>query len=187
MLATGNTRLVEYGIHTESSDWRAHVCVNAGKVYVFPTRLAAELVKSMVESGSDKIKSVKTTVQGSDVVTAVGVVFRADEIPRVTPVGAKWLIDKMAFSPSDSTSVKGEKAVNVVRHLLNVGWFPLPWSPKLIDDVDMQVSGLDIVVTGSHKIQVKCDYRGGISDDPLADVTGNLFLQFAECNPLHAV
>ncbi len=29
------TQLANYGIHTEQSDWRVHVCVLARKVYVF--------------------------------------------------------------------------------------------------------------------------------------------------------
>ena len=40
------SELVDYGIQTEDSDIRAHVSVVAGKVYVFPTKLAVALVKS---------------------------------------------------------------------------------------------------------------------------------------------
>jgi len=79
------------------------------------------------------------------------------------------------------TSVKGAKAVRVVTELLRIGWFPLPVDPQIIDDVDMQIKGTDINVRASFKIQVKCDYKGGIGPG----CTGRLYLQVAENNPFN--
>ena len=157
----GNTKLVEYGIQTEDSDWRAHVCVNAQKVYVFPTKLAAPLV----DSGNYAHIPVYTWIRGQKIQTATGIAVPALSVPRVVPVGAKYFIEKAHFNEEDSTTIKGEKAVDVVQALLRVGWFPLPWDTSIVSDVEMQRSGLDIVVSGRHRIQVKCDFRGG---DPAA-------------------
>ena len=181
MQKIGNTKLVEYGIQTEDSDWRAHVCVNAGKVYVFPTKLAVPLVGN----GMHRVIPVRTLINGRWIVTAQGCAVPALSIPRVVPVGAKHFIDKAHFNSEDSTTIKGEKAVDVVQALLRVGWFPLPWDTSIIDDIEMQRNGLDIVVSGKHRIQVKCDFNGGEPADR-PRVTGNLFLQIAECNPLGA-
>jgi len=103
---------------------------------------------------------------------------------RCVPVNAKWLIDRQQFAATDSTSVKGRKAVDVVTSLLQIGWFPLlAVHTEDSDDYDLQVSGVDVFVAGRWRIQVKCDYKGGIG----AGCTGNLFLQTQECNPLRAI
>ena len=179
----GNTSLVEYGIQTDKRDWRAHVCVNAKKVYVFPTKMAAELIREKTY----KAVPVYTHIGGQRVMTARGYIVPVQDIPRVTPVNVKGIIEKANFHPGMSTTEKGNKAVSVVMHMLKTGWFPLPWDSGLVDGIEMQVSGLDVIVTGKHSIQVKCDYEGG---EPRAgepnNVTGNLFLQIEECNPLRS-
>lgn len=176
----GNTKLVDYGIQTDSSDWRAHVCVNAGTVYVFPTKLAALLIQSKTY----RMVEVPSFIHGQKIITARGYVVPVQDIPRITPVNAKHFIGKVDFSPNLSTTEKGNKAVSVVMQLLKFGWFPLPWDSGLVDGIEMQVSGLDVIVTGRHSIQVKCDYEGGEPKRETPRVTGNLFLQVEECNPL---
>ena len=177
----GNRILVEYGIQTEDSDLRAHVCVNAGIVYVFPTKLSVPLVTT----GKYRSVPVISYIDGREIITARGYTVPVEDIPQVIPANAKYFIDKARFSPDDSTSAKGDKAVAVVRSMLRLGWFPLPCNPEIIDDISMQLDGLDIIVSGKHRIQVKCDYRGG-SPARYPDVTGNLFLQVSECNPSRA-
>ncbi len=49
----------------------------------------------------------------------------------------------------------------------------------------MQIRGVDIVVRGQWRIQVKCDYDAGRGKD--GSGTGNLFLQVAERNPLKRI
>lgn len=178
----GNVKIVEYGIQTEDSDWRAHVCVNAGKVYVFPTKLAVQFIRK----GNYRLVAVNTRIGGREILTAHGHLIPALSLPRVVPVSARSIIDRAHFNDEDSTTIKGEKAVDVVQTLLRIGWFPLPWDTSIVEDIGMQRGGLDIVVSGSHKIQVKCDYEGGEPVKSSPRVTGNLFLQIDECNPLRA-
>lgn len=166
--------LVEYGIHTENSDIRAHVAVNAGRVYVFWTKFGVEVCKT----GKYKLKEAYQP--GVSYPTARGYLVPWYDIPGIVPIGARSIIEQQRFDENESTSVKGEKASRVVEWLLRAGWFPLPALPIVSDDIQIQRSGIDLIVRGSWRIQVKCDYRGGEGG------TGNLFLQIEERNPFGA-
>lgn len=169
----GNTTLIEYGIQNEDTDIRAHVGVLAATVYVYPTQTG----KRLIESGRYEQKPVKT----GNIITALGCVVPWRDIPGVKTIAIpdSWM-QKISFGVLDSTTVKGEKAVKIVSGMLKQGMFPLPVDPRVINESQLQISGLDILVELRTKIQVKCDYRGGGSK-PIC--TGNLFLQTHECNP----
>lgn len=173
MTTLGNTKLVDYGIQNEDSDIRAHVGVLAGKVYVYTTRHALDVL------GNKKypVRNVSRNPQG--IITAQGYAVPVVDIKPAT-INAEALIQREQFSADDNESIKGEKAVNVVQSLLRGGRFPLPVNPVIVQDVEMQHKGLDIIVRGTWRIQVKCDYRCGHGH---IDCTGNLFLQVRECNP----
>lgn len=65
------------------------------------------------------------------------------------------------------------------------GFIPIPLHGTVITSHDMQVSGLDMIVAGKARLQVKCDFYGGEKRfNP--NCTGNLYLQVAELNPLKA-
>lgn len=166
--------LVEYGIQTEDSDIRAHVSVAAGKVYVFPTKPAVALVQS------GKYPAKPAWQPGISYPTAKGYVVPWRDIPNIVPVAASRFIGEQNFSSGDSTTTKGEKASNVVEKLIRLGWFPLAVMPIVSEDTEIQRSGIDIIVHGTWRIQVKCDYNAGEGG------TGNLFLQVAERNPFGA-
>jgi hypothetical protein len=51
-VALQNTKLVDYGIQTEESDLRAHVCVNARQVYVYPTKKGVEVCYDVLKRTS---------------------------------------------------------------------------------------------------------------------------------------
>lgn len=165
--------LVNYGIQNEGSHIRAHVCVLAGKVYVYPTTEGVRALETTLQKGRT------ATQPGMDKPTAYGYAIPIEEIERCVPISAKGIIKTARFALDDTTSAKGAKAVKVVAELLRVGWFPLPVDPQIIEDAEMQIKGADINVRASFKIQVKCDYKGG--DGP--GCTGRLYLQVAEINP----
>lgn len=175
MPVVGNTKLIEYGIQTEDSDLRAHVCVTAKKVYVYRTEDGVRLIQSL----SDKRK---VAVKTGDYVTAKGYPVKPQEIENITFVPIPdnvW--EHVKFSTFDNPTVKGQKAISVVRWMLRRGCFPmLPLHVKEVEDKDMQVKGQDIIISLSLdvKIQVKCDYEGGEGGK-----WGNLYLQTEECNP----
>lgn len=177
----GNTRLVEHGIQNEASDLRAHVCVLAEKVYVFRTADAVKIMNYGIELG--RYLPVSIRQPGVDVVTAICYPVPVGDL-RTIEVSAQRLIREQRFSPQDSTSAKGKKAVNVVTQLIRMGWFPLlAVHAEDSTDFDLQVSGVDILIAGKWRIQVKCDYKSGIGNG----CTGKLWLQTHECNPLRAI
>lgn len=177
----GNTKLVDYGIQNEQSDIRAHVAVLAGKVYVYSTVKGLATLQAGIQQGIYTPRGAYTEVghRGEKLQTATGYAVPVADIKHMA-IDAAALIKLQNFAETDSTTVKGNKAVAVVQALLRHGLFPLPVSGEIVTDVHMQRSGLDVVVQGRWRIQVKCDWRAG-SGAP--GCTGNLFLQTAECNP----
>lgn len=185
VITLGNTELVEYGIQNETSDLRAHVCPNAGMVYVYPTKRGLQAIDS------GKYPKVNGFQPGIDTATSEGYLVPPSDIWGCMPINARWHMDrigKVLFSWS--TTDKGLWAVNVVAELLKWGWFPLWGNSSVVEETDVQIKGIDIVITSSARVQVKCDFDGGEPKKPRprgSRVTGNLFLQVAECNPFRQI
>jgi len=176
MTTAGNNVLFDYGIQTERSNLRAHVCVIAKRIYVYPTTCGMQVI----ESGKYTARPVYTGA----IQTATGYAVPWKDIPHcVAQRIPDWLMDRAAFREEDSTEQKGKKAAWITQRLLELGGFPLLTNPEAVKDTRMQIDGLDITVTINAHIQVKCDYRGGAKEH---GGTGNLFLQTAECNPYRA-
>jgi len=169
----GQPKLVEYGIQNEQSDLRAHVGVLSGKVYVYRTSDGVAAIR--VHRGP----LLSATQSGVSFKTAKGYAIPWKNISRILAIPCQNLIDSQNFSENDSTSQKGEKASNVVEHLIRCGYFPLPIEPINIGSPAIQRQGIDLIVEGKWRIQVKCDFKAG--DGP--NCTGNLYLQTAELNP----
>jgi len=180
-VALRNTKLVEYGIQTEQSDLRAHVCVNARQVYVYPTKKGIEAINT------GNFRKMPASQPGAAFPTAEGFLVPPNLIWGCIPINAAWAMERVGIIDySASTSLKGDWAVMVVRHLLSKGWFPMWGTSEVISELDIQIKGIDLIVTSKARIQVKCDYEGGTPKrvGRLGErVTGNLFLQTAECNP----
>jgi len=169
-----NQELFEYGIHTESSDIRAHVCVLNKVLYVFQTRMGVEAI----ERENPVLKDASQ--DGVNGRTAEGWLVRTEWIGGLRRLRFSSWPDWGLFNEKLSTSDKGSLAVGCVIAAMKEGRFPF-WIDAAEDDREnVQRSGTDILVFCKKKVQVKCDYRGG--DRPLG--TGNLFLQKAERNPL---
>jgi hypothetical protein len=150
------------------------------KVYVFRTQAGVDAINT----GKYNQPFVRTPVNGKRVITAQGYAVPISGIVGIESVEIpdSWFA-KLDIRENESTSMKGAKAIKVVKGLLNKGWFPLlPVTVTEVDDTHLQISGTDIHVDLQVKvsIQVKCDYKGGLPKPP---GTGNLFLQTAECNP----
>lgn len=185
----GNTKLIEHGIQTEKSDLRAHVGVLAGIVYVFSSKRALRLINN----GPYKSIPVLSNINGQKIQTATGYVVPVHHLnPR--QVEATSVIKSANFIDGgyESSADKGRKAQWVVEQLLKNGDFPLPVVPSIVHDVEMQRDGFDLVIRGRWRIEVKCDWRAGMYNpdihgqdkQPFLQLTGNVFLQIAECNPL---
>lgn len=176
MTALGNTHLVEYGIQTERSDLRAHVCVVAKALYVYPT------AAGVLCANNPRYREVEVPTR--TLITARGRLVPPTAIAGCMfvpiPAGALAHAD---IRRTDTTATKGRKATGMVAALMRDGFFPAILVPQIITATGLQYEGVDIVATANICIQVKCDYDGG---DKSLGGTGNLFLQTAECNPYQA-
>jgi hypothetical protein len=166
-----NQELFESGIQTENSDIRAHVSVVGKSIYVFPTVngiAAMESCQNIKEAGQPGV---------------AGVTGKGKAVPWQSIAGIRKLQYHSwprwgEFDRVLSTSQKGKLAVECVIASMKIGRFPF-WLDAAEDSREnIQVAGTDIVVFCKKKIQVKCDYYCGDGG------TGNIFLQFAERNPL---
>lgn len=173
MTALGNTRLVPYGIQTERSDLRAHVCIRARVLYVYPTRSGVACL--------DDPRWREVPAKTGAIVTAMGRLVPPSAIGGCMRVDIPdELIIHANIQETQSTTVKGSRAMHLVAAMIKDALFPFPLDPEIVTDTKLQFDGLDIVVSARLRIQVKLDYRGG--EESLGG-TGNLFLQVAECNP----
>lgn len=176
MTALGNTQLVNYGIQTEKSDLRAHVCVVAKALYVYPTE------SGVVCLNDPRYREVEVTTGAY--VTARGRLVPPTAIAdcMLVPIPTA-LMERIKILRTDKTTVKGRKATEIVATLMRWGFFPTALIPQVVTATGLQYEGVDIVATANLRIQVKCDYDGGERE---SGGTGNLFLQTAECNPYRA-
>jgi hypothetical protein len=172
----GNTKLIDYGIQTEESDLRVHVCPKIGRVYYYNTSDGLATIR---------LKDYKKMpVFTNSIKTAEGFVVPPSDIPgcvELKPSITNW---NKFFNQTDTTSKKGDLAVRLVKAIIKNGELKLTLNPIEITDLNMQISGTDIIVKSNIRIQVKCDFNGGSKQ---LGGTGNLFLQVSECNPFKQV
>lgn len=167
--------MFNFGIMNEESDYRVHICFDEGFAYLFKT----ESGRNACQSG--KFQKRQAFQQGVSGATAIGYIVPPDQIEgcrRVLIPSA--IIQDVRCVKTDSTSTKGNKAVECVKRMFLLGLLPISIDTKFIEEKDLQIKGVDIVVVAKTKIEVKCDFNGGIKG------TGNLYLQIAERNPLKA-
>jgi len=169
--------LVNYGIQNENTDLRIHVSVSNKTIYVFRTSSGKKEVEKGL-SGAYPFRSVNSYGQR----TAEGYIVPIPSIEGISIIEIPQDIFENAhfeevIDKKNKEKEKGDKAVFVVVEMLKRdGLINIQLVPEKITDTDLQISGLDILVKTSCRIQVKCDLRAGI--------TGNLFLQTAEINPM---
>jgi hypothetical protein len=172
----GNTKLVEYGIYSEESDIRAHVCPLAKCVYIYRTTAGIEAI----EAKEYPLKPVWTR----GIKTAEGYVVPPDDIRGCVAVKLRdctW--EALNLRKEMKPDVKGKRAATLVEEMIKRGHFPVPMIGEEVNDLKTQIEGTDIKVSVNNlKIQVKCDLEGGGTKGENG-CTGNLFLQVRECNP----
>jgi len=173
--------LFEYGIQTEKSDIRTHVCPVVRRVYVYPTSSGL----MVIESGCYPL--VPGYQPGWSEPTAEGYLVPPDDIPCCVELKFRDTVwDHLSFRKDEATSEKGRKAVRLVKMMLKRGLLPIPTESEIVEERNIQISGTDIYVKANRlrekdvHIQVKCDFDGGRKE---LGGTGNLFLQVREINP----
>ena len=172
------SHLVSYGIQTEESDLRIHVCVTAARMYIFRTASARKAIQT-------NTFSVRPAFTGSQQ-TANGYLVPPSAIDGCVSVAIpKIILTWVAFNETDSTSVKGKKAAQLVTFMARYLGLPMPVDVQDVTDLASQIAGVDMIATlAPQRIQIKCDWKGGSKQH---GGTGNLFLQFEEANPLRQV
>ena len=170
-----NQTLRKYGIADEKSDIRAHATFKGRQIIVYRT---ADMAK-LVEEGS--YREVPATQPGVDVITAKGyLVPVADIQPQYVLTSSTFPWENYDHEEMNLAQ-RGNAAVTVVRAAIMFNKFPL-WVCGIVEtDKDLDISGTDIVVNATRRIQVK--YDGGAYPKSEGG-TGNLFVQTMECNPL---
>lgn len=172
-------KLFDYGIQTEDSHIRAHVCPRARRVYVYPTAQGIEALSKGIDA-----LGYQPGVTGA---TAKGKLVKPFDIPKCVSLQINDRVwDAFNFDIKAETTKKGEKAVKLVVRMIKEGLFPLPAGIIIDPNVSkaIQIKGDDIYVWTQKscvKIQVKCDFPGGEKN---LGGTGHLYLQTAERNPL---
>jgi len=168
--------LYKHGIEEDESTYRIHVGFQAKVIYVFLTengrKAAAELQREKY-AGQPGV-SYKTA-RGKAVPWQQ--IEGCIEIPIPSDIHSQ-----VNCRMAQTTSVKGAKAVQVVKEMFLRGLIPISFHVAEVMEQDLQIKGLDMVVKSHVTIQIKCDYRCGSRH---LGGTGNIFLQTHECNPLH--
>lgn len=173
----GNSKLVEYGIQNDASDFRVHVGYKAQHIYVFPTQAGREAI----EREKNRLELKQGGQQGVNGKTFAGYAVPISSIDDLQSILVPIdLYQKYPIYQEMTTSLKGASAVSIVAEMLKRQLIKLPVNVSLIDDKDMQIRGTDILIQSKLCLQVKCDFLAG---ERQFGGTGNLFLQTAECNP----
>lgn len=170
--------LVPYGIQTDKSDYRAHVCPRDQAVYVFETSRMASFVGLNIfgkiparQKGVQGVSGYGYTVPLKCVPWCLGV-----EIPKDLQIPVeRW--ETMDTIGKGDSSVDTVKAM-VERELIRFGR-PSEVHKVPKGSLDAQWLLGDLVV--GLRVEVKCDLPGGMMG------TGNLYIQTEEKNPLSKI
>lgn len=177
----GNRKLVKHGLENEQSDFRIHVCYLAQHIYVFPTEAG---FRAVVHAQKSKEQLKSATQPGVNHVTSRGYVVPVSRIDEIREILIPHdIYSTCVIAQYDSTSMKGKKALVIVVDMLKSNMISLPLQIGIVTDKDIQIRGGDITIQSKLVLQVKCDYKGG-SKKHNKQVTGNLYLEVEECNPL---
>mgnify|MGYP001008616200 CR=1 FL=1 len=164
--------MINYGIQNEECDLRAHVSVCNATVYLFTPEAARNAINEHPE-----VRARNAYQSGVNFATANGYPMPLKYISGLRSMKIpQYIFENACFLQSDNTSMKGNKAVYVVKEMLKLNLIPFIFSIEEVKDRTMQIQGTDILVSAKYRIQIKCDWRIG--------ETGNIYLQTQERNPL---
>jgi len=181
----GNTKLVDYGLQNEESDYRAHVGYKTQHVFVFPTKPTQHLLQEIERTSKYKAVPVFSySAHGETIQTARGYPIPLSDLPSLQEILIPIdLYRKYEISPKDPTKISGQKAVLIVFEMIRRHLVLLPLEVQEVVSKSLQIKGQDIVISMNCRMQVKCDFRAGRKE---RGGTGNVFLQTAECNPFRS-
>ena len=167
--------LCYYGIIQENSHIRAHVGPVAKCVYVYKT---ADMIQAIMVNEYRKLPAYQKNYDG---ITGYGPIVPLSKVPFVIPVKWRSVEWWKNFKDADDTTDKGKKAVTVVTQIMRLGRFPFFVVPQEVTDINMDIEGTDIIISGKWRVQVKCDWKAGPKE--IEGCSGNLFVQTHEINP----
>ena len=169
--------LYEHGIRQEESNIRIHICPRIMRAYTFPTQNGIDAIDTGLYPERLAFQD------GITYPTARGYCIPPEDIKECeVHIIPNCIWEKYEFKNSDSCKKKGRMSALLTETMLKLGLIRFPIIPQEIIDKDTQIKGIDMINVANYKIQVKCDYKGGLKE---LGGTGNLFLQTHELNPLN--
>lgn len=175
----GNTKLIEYGIRQEKTDYRIHVCGLSNVCYVFET---AKMVQYL-NVNEDKLRQVDVKTYG--VITAKGYLVSIANFLNLG-IGKEYILPSYIWknvSEKDSEKNKGVWAVGITKKAIESNIIVFNFVVKEETNIVKQIQGQDLLIVNNElKVQVKCDFRACLKQQHERG-TGNLFIQTWECNP----
>lgn len=181
---TGNVAgigLLNHGVPDEMAQVRCHVVPGIKRLFFFTRENALRAIE-MAKKSDAKLRMASQP--GVKYATGAGYTIPyCDKTLAAVSVLVPPDIWGDGISESDSTSMKGQKAMRVVKAAIEKGLVPIDklTAGKGINEVSdrkAQIEGADLIAWWNIRIQVKCDIP--------AQVTHKLFLQTAERNPFKA-
>lgn len=165
----GQRSLVDYGIQTDESDYRAHVGFAGGIVYFFETQKGQEVL----EGGNYIYKRGRIPNAPQDTFGGYPVPWKDVGGCQEIDIPAD-ILDKYKPKKTDTTYKKGDAAIATIKAMLLRGLIPVNLMGVEVEEKDLQIRGEDIIVSANFSIQVKCDWMAGRGG------WGNLFFQTEE-------
>jgi len=169
--------LYKYGIEEENSHIRAHVSLPGRCITVFRTPDMWALIKTnhyhsvyASQPGVSRETAKGWLVPLEDIDTQWGCVLRTNKY-----CWDKWDHEKMSLGE------RGVMAVHCVRTFIIKNHFPLWIHGKVNEDIELDITGTDIIIDIKKHIQVKYDAKAYPREE---GGSGNLFIQEYESNPL---
>ena len=162
--------LINYGIQSEKSEYRMHVCFGIEMIYFFKVTDGLNIVKSKKYPVKPAYIEGIRTAEGC--AAPWNAINGCSEIPIPTDI-----LSNVNCKAKETTYSKGNKAIIVAKNMILRGLIPFNLNVREVEEKDLQIMGEDIIVKMETSIQVKCDYYGGSKE---LGGTGNLYLQIKE-------
>lgn len=167
-----NTRLIEYGIFQENSNIRCHVAPGTKRIFIYRT----DYMVNLISNNKYRTASAK---QGN-IITATGFLVPLKDIPDLRRLQWDYVPWWDWFRENMNPTEKGSAAVKVAKKIIELGRFPFWFIESEDSNVEIDIAGTDMILKGTSRIQVKCDWRAG---EKIEGGSGNIYVQTHECNP----
>jgi hypothetical protein len=194
----GNKTLVRYGIDTDKSDFRIHVCPRTGCIYIYPTHRGLEAVRSGKYERTPVEREKEGFQRGDSYAIPWDEIEECWEIEMPSDLVPNVNSEENPCMWRNTPTQKGKWAEVLAMKMLGRGLVSFPGVPQpysitkveKVTDHKSQIAGIDAIVTIGRgplaeareiTVQIKMDCPGGSKER--GGITGKLYVQTHECNP----